>query len=118
MIQSQKTLLCWLIITFIVMFLPTFVIKFAPANYGLVLCMMQFLIVNPIYTIIIGIISGRNIHTRWSLPLISAVIFVFGILFSFGLGEPDFIIYAVIYLIVGIFSMLITTLIVKFTKSK
>ena len=93
------------------MFFPPFVIKFAPSNYGMVLCMMQFIIVNPIYSIVIGIISGRNIRTRWSFPLISAITFVFGVSLSFGLGEPDFIIYTGIYLIIGVFTMLITTLI-------
>ena len=64
--------------------LPFAVAKLASECAGMALCMMLFLVINPLYSIILGIISGKNIQ------------------------EPWFLVYATIYLCIGIISMLIT----------
>ncbi len=43
----------------------------------------------------------------WSLPLVSAVMFLFGTWFSFDVKEIWFIIYAAIYLVLGWIAMFI-----------
>ena len=41
--------------------LPFAVAKLASECAGMALCMMLFLVINPLYSIILGIISGKNI---------------------------------------------------------
>ena len=72
---SNRKLLSWIGITLAVMFITPFVVaKFASECAGMALCMMLFLIINPIYSIILGIVAGQNIKALWNLPLISGKI--------------------------------------------
>lgn len=107
--ELKRTSLKWICITLAVMFiLPSAIAKLASECAGMALCMMLFLVINPIYSIILGIVSGRNINTLWNLPLISAVAFLAGAWLFFDIHEPWFIAYAATYLCIGIVAMLIT----------
>lgn len=106
---AKKQLILWIGITIAVMFiLPFAVAKFASECAGMALCMMLFLIINPIYSIILGIVAGQNIKALWNLPLISAVAFLAGTWLFFDIHEPWFIVYATTYLCIGVVAMLIT----------
>ena len=72
-----------------------------------------FFAVNPLYSIVIGIFAGRNFKEMWSLPVISSVLFLLGTWIFFDMGERAFLLYAGIYLIIGIVVMLVSTLISK-----
>ena len=99
----------WLCITMIVMFvLPFAVAHLASACSGMALCMMLFLVLNPVYSIILGTFCGKNIKQRWNLPLISAVMFLCGTWLFFDIKEVWFIIYAAIYLALGWIAMLVS----------
>lgn len=77
--ELKRTSLKWIGITTAIMFiLPFAVAKFASECAGMALCMMLFLVINPIYSIILGIVAGRNLKALWNLPLISAVAFLAG----------------------------------------
>lgn len=105
----QRTLTIWLLTTLLVMFLlPFAVAKLASECAGMALCMMLFLVINPIYSIILGIAAGHNTKALWNLPLISAVAFLAGSWLFFDIHEPWFIAYAAIYLCLGVVAMLIT----------
>ncbi len=105
----NRKLIKWIGITLAVMFiLPFAVAKLASECAGMALCMMMFLVINPIYSIILGIVAGRNIKSLWSLPLISAVAFLTGTWIFFDIHEPWFIAYAAVYLCIGVVAMLIT----------
>ena len=52
----------------------------------------------------------------WDLPVISAVLFLIGTWVFFDMGETAFILYAVIYLALGIAAMLISMFIRKKSK--
>lgn len=112
---SNRKLIRWIGITLAVMFiLPFTVAKLASECAGMALCMILFLIINPIYSMILGIVAGRDIKTLWNLPLISAVVFLAGAWLFFDIHEPWFIAYAAIYLCIGVVTMLIT----KYIKRK
>lgn len=112
---SNRKLIRWIGITLAVMFiLPFAVAKHASECAGMALCMLLFLVINPIYSIILGIVAGRNIKTMWNLPLISAVAFLAGAWLFFDTHEPWFIVYATTYLCIGVVAMLIT----NYLKSK
>jgi len=107
--ELKRTYLKGIGITLAVMFvLPFAVAKLASECAGMALCMLLFLVINPIYSIILGIVAGRNINTLWNLPLISAVAFLAGTWIFFDIHEPWFIVYAATYLCIGIVAMLVT----------
>ena len=95
-------------------FLPFAVAKLASECAGMALCMILFFVINPIYSVILGVVAGREIKTLWNLPLISAVAFLAGTWMFFDIHEPWFIAYAAAYLCIGVVAMLIT----NFIKSK
>ncbi|MCD8236825.1 MAG: hypothetical protein LUD00_09265 [Prevotellaceae bacterium] len=100
--KSRRIITTWITVTVAVMFaLPFCVARFAPADAGMVLCMILFLIVNPIYSAILGFRCGRNIRQMWYLPLVSSVAFLAGTWLFFDIKEAWFTIYASVYLIIG-----------------
>lgn len=104
----------WLVISAIVMLaFPWLVITFVNSDAGMAACFLLFFAVNPIYSVFMGVIAGTNIRNLWSLPFITAILFVSGTWIFFDMGESAFIIYAGIYLILGITAMLISAFINK-----
>lgn len=105
----SKQFIKWIGITIAVMFiLPFAVAKLASECAGMALCMMLFLVINPLYSIILGIVAGHSIKALWNLPLISAVAFLAGAWLFFDIHELWFIAYATVYLCLGVVAMLIT----------
>ncbi len=76
-------------------------------------CFILFFAMNPIYAIISGIKAGRDIRTLWALPIFTAVFFLAGTWLFFDMGETAFILYASIYLALGMAAMLISALMKK-----
>ncbi len=64
--------------------------------------------VNPLYSVINGAFAGKDVKHLWSLPVISAVLFLIGTWIFFDMGETAFILYAAVYLVIGIMAMLIS----------
>lgn len=96
-------------ITFVIMFLPPLLIARAASECsGMILCMALFLIVNPIYSVALGILCGRDIRRMWSLPLVSSVAFLAGTLLFLDITEIWFLAYAAVYLALGWGAMLLT----------
>lgn len=91
--------------------LPWLAVTFVKGDAGMSACFILFFGVNPIYSIIIGAFAGKDFRYLWSLPVISAVLFLIGTWIFFDKGETAFIIYAVVYLILGVLAMLISTFI-------
>ena len=60
--------------------------------------------------------TGKDVKHLWSLPVISAVLFLIGTWIFFDMGETAFILYAAVYLIIGIMAMLISMFIRKKTQ--
>lgn len=105
----KKRLLGWLAISAAIMFLlPWFVVTFARGDSGMAACILLFFIINPIYSIILGIFAGKNIKGMWALPVISAMMFLPGAWLFLDMGEGAFVIYAGAYLVIGVITMLIS----------
>ena len=110
----KKQLTIWSIISALVMLmLPWLAVTFAPADAGMAICFILFYAINPIYSIIIGYQAGRNVKALWPLPMISAVLFLIGTWIFFTIAETIFIVYAVIYLVLGLIAMFITSKFIK-----
>jgi hypothetical protein len=66
--------------------------------------------------VLIGAFAGKDVKHLWSIPVISAVLFLIGTWIFFDMGETAFILYAAVYLIIGIMAMLISMFIRKKTQ--
>ncbi len=88
--------------------LPWMAVTFVKGDGGMAVCFLLFYVVNPIFSVVIGNSSGKSIRYLWGLPVISAVLFLGGTWIFFDMGETAFILYAAVYLILGMVSMLIS----------
>ena len=96
--ETNMTLIYWLCAIITVMFiLPLIVVCLASDDSGMAFCMMLFLIVNPLFSILLGVKCGSNIQQMWSFPLILAVFFIVGVWIFFDIKEVGFIVYATVY---------------------
>ena len=110
----NKNFVCWLAVSVVVMLvMPWMAVTFVKGDAGMAVCFLLFYAINPIYSVAIGIFAGKDIKYRWSLPVISAVLFLCGTWIFFDMGETAFILYAAIYLVFGIAAMLISMCIRK-----
>ncbi len=114
----KKNFLLWSAASaFIMLFLPWLAVTFVKADGGMVVCFALFYGVDPIYSIMLGGFAGKDIGCLWSLPLISAVLFLAGAWIFFDAGETSFILYTLVYLVLGIAAMLISMFIRKSTRT-
>ncbi|MDE7378900.1 MAG: hypothetical protein K2N13_08100 [Paraprevotella sp.] len=96
----------WLGITVVVMFvLPFVVARCVSECAGMACCMLLFLVINPFYSIKIGSVAGKCVKRLWSLPVLSAAMFLAGVWVFFTTEEPWFLAYAGVYLAIGLVSM-------------
>lgn len=109
----KKNIICVLVSAFIMLFLPWCAVTFIKGDGGMAVCFLLFFTINPIASIVIGIVSGRNIRTSWFLPVLPAVLFLFGTWIFFDIREPAFILYAVVYLLLGYTAMLVSAFVVN-----
>lgn len=110
----KKDFIIWLVVSAVIMLLfPFLAVNFVKADAGMAVCFILFYAVNPIYSVVIGTFAGKDIKRLWSLPIISSILFLAGTWLLFDMGEIAFIMYAVIYLILGMFAMLVSMFISK-----
>lgn len=108
----KKNYIIWLILSIVVMFLlPWAAVTFVKGDAGMAACFLLFFAVNPLYSIVIGIFAGRNLKEMWSLPVISAVLFLLGTWIFFDMGEIAFLMYAGVYFVIGMAAMFVSALI-------
>ncbi|MDE5910639.1 MAG: hypothetical protein K2H52_18235 [Lachnospiraceae bacterium] len=110
----KKNFILWLAVSVVVMLaLPWIVVTFVKGDAGMAVCLLLFFAINPIYSVAIGVFSGKDMKHLWSLPIVSAALFLIGTWIFFDMGEMAFVLYAVVYLALGIVTMLISMLIRK-----
>ena len=113
----KNNFILWIIISLAIMLvLPWLAVFFVKGDAGMAVCFILFFAVNPIYSVIMGIFAGKNIKRLWGMPVISAVLFLLGSWIFFSMGERAFILYAGVYLILGIAAMTISMIIHRKTQ--
>ena len=113
----KKNIILWLVASAVVMLaFPWLAVTFVKGDAGMAVCFLLFFAVNPLYSVIIGAFAGKDVKHLWSLPVISAVLFLIGTWIFFDMGETAFILYAAVYLVIGIMAMLISMFIRKKTQ--
>ena len=105
----KRKFLYWTAVSIIVMLiLPYFAANFVKGDAAMAVCFLLFYAVNPIYSVVLGMLAGKAIKQLWSLPIISAILFLLGAWMFFDPGEAVFIMFAGIYLIIGVAVMLLS----------
>lgn len=113
----KKSIILWMAASAVVMLaLPWIAVTFVKGDAGMAACFVLFFALNPLYSVILGVFAGKDVKHLWSLPVISAVLFLIGTWIFFDMGETAFILYAAVYLIIGIMAMLISMFIRKKTQ--
>lgn len=110
----KKNIILWVAASVAVMLaLPWLAVAFVKGDAGMAVCLLLFFAINPIYFVAIGVFAGKDVKHLWSLPVTSAVLFLIGTWIFFDMGEMAFVLYAVVYLALGIVTMLISMIIRK-----
>ena len=110
----KKNFILWLVVSIVIMLLfPFLAVTFVKGDAGMAVCFILFYAVNPIYSVVIGTFAGKDTKRLWSLSVISSILFLAGTWLLFDMGEIAFIMYAVVYLILGMLAMLISMFISK-----
>ena len=101
----KKNIILWLAVSAVVMLaLPWLAVTFVKGDAGMAACFVLFFALNPLYSVILGVFAGKDVKHLWSLPIVSAALFLIGTWIFFDMGEMAFILYAVVYLVLGIVS--------------
>ncbi len=112
--MTMKKMIAWLIASAaILLALPWLAVTFIKSDAGMAVSLFLFFVLNPIYAICAGAYAGRDVKRFWALPLITALFFLAGAWLFFDMGEMAFILYALIYLLLGIAAMLLSRFIRK-----
>ncbi len=92
----------------IMLALPWLAVTFVKGDAGMAVCFLLFFAVDPIYAVMAGVSAGKDIRRLWSLPIISAALFLAGAWMFFAIGEKAFLLYAAVYLVLGMAAMCIS----------
>lgn len=102
-------LLCSTALTALVMlFLPWLAVSFARGDAGMAICFLLFYSVDPVYAIAVGWSAGKELRRLWMEPIITATLFLLGAWCFFDRGELLFVLYGLVYLLLGTGAMLLS----------
>lgn len=106
---SKRVYLIWLAVALALVVLPHWVIVvFAPPETGFFFSVLMMLIITPLCALAGGVTAGMNWKALWGLPLMTAGLFLAGVWLFLDMLQPDFLVYAGIYLVLGYGAMGLT----------
>ena len=104
----MKKVVFWILVSALVMLiLPWLAVSFVKGD---AVCFILFYLGNPIYSILAGVYAGKDRKELWIVPGITAVLFLAGAWSIFDKNETVFVLYALIYLLLGIAAMFVSGL--------
>ena len=108
----MRKLVFWILVSALVMLiLPWLAVSFVKGDNGMAVCFILFYLGNPIYSLLAGVYAGKDRKDRkdlWIVPIITAVLFLAGAWSIFDKNETVFVLYALIYLLLGIAAMFVS----------
>lgn len=105
----MKKWLYWLLLSGILMIGGPWVAVTWLGDLGMAFCFLLFFAVNPLFSVFAGVYAGGDIKRLWSIPLVISALFLAGVWLFFDLGEPAFVSYGVVYLLIGTSAMLLSS---------
>ena len=101
----------WMLIsTLIVCMLPILIAMIIPSETGMMVCLVLFFVVNPIYSAILGFMASKRGGFMKAVPVVSALMFIVGTTILFGLADYTFVLYGAYYLAISYTVMFIKAL--------
>lgn len=114
----MRKILFWLLASAAIMLaLPWLAVTFIKGDGAMAVCFLLFFALDPICAICAGAAAGKNVRKFWMLPVFPTVLFLAGSWLLFDMGERAFLLYALIYLLLGLLAMLIFAFIKKHAKT-
>ena len=101
---------------FILLLLPFIVIKTSKEVEFMGIMIILFFIINPIAAAIINSMIGTDVKKMWWLPLLFSIMFLLSYWLILEEIILDLTFYAVIYMIIGIISMITSCILKKKSK--
>ena len=90
----KKNIIFWLAVTAAIMLaLPWLAVTLVKGDAGMAVCFLLFFALNPLYSVILGVFAGKDMKHLWSLPIVSAALFLIGTWIFFDMGEMAFVLY-------------------------
>ena len=86
----------------IMILLPFLAVTFAKGDNGMAICFVLFYVINPLFSICLGYKADK-----WIYPVVNSLLFLMGTCIFFDMGEIAFVYYAIVYLLLGLITMLI-----------
>lgn len=109
----RKNMICILMLILIMLVFPWCAVTFVNETGGMAVLLFMFFIIDPIAAVATGIFAGKNVRASWFQPLLLTVLFILGTWIFFEMGEGDFVVYGIVYLLLGYSIMLIVSFIRK-----
>lgn len=106
----MKKVVFWILVSALVMLILPWLAVFVNGDNGMAVCFILFYLGNPIYSILAGVYAGKDRKELWIVPVITAVLFLAGAWSIFDKNETVFVLYALIYLLLGIAAMFVSGL--------
>ena len=66
----------------VMLLLPWMAVHFVKGDAGMAVCFLLFFGVNPLFSLAMGVFAGKGRKKRWSLPLVTAALFLAGTWFT------------------------------------
>lgn len=100
---------CWNLASGLVMvLLPWLTVHLVRGDAGMAVCFLLFFAVNPVYALAAGWAAGKQVRLLWIHPVAAAALFLAGAWLVFDMGERAFLMYAGVYLLLGLAAMLVS----------
>lgn len=112
--NMKKPLILWPIASAAVMLLlPWFVSALTGSGAGMAVSLLLLFAIDPLYSLVVGFFAGKEMKQLWSLPVLSALLFLPGALFFLGMDANAAFLYAAVYLVCGAVAMLLSRMLQK-----
>lgn len=112
--EMNKNMIIWFAVSAVLMLaLPWLAVTFVKSDAGMAVCLLLFFVVNPLFSVIIGTFAGKDVRHLWSFPVVSTALFLVGAWILFDIEEMAFLLYATVYLALGVVAMLISMFVRK-----
>ena len=110
---NKKLTIIVITIIFILVITPLLFIKLAQPHDFMGTMILLFFIINPVLAIFVNSMVGKDVNKLWSLPLIFSIVFLVSYWFVLKEIILDLVVYALMYLIIGIIVMFISFFVSK-----
>lgn len=106
MSRIKRLVLILALIIIFMLLIPLLTVNFIESDAGMMAVIILFFIINPFLSLVLGIISGKEIRFFWFTPFLVAVLFWAFSSLTYNTAFP--IVYSLIYFAISFISMILT----------